>query len=247
MKRDEPLPPLHQAAFRSAVASAAWATQRVALCDMFNVNCLTSKADKATLEDVFLINKTIRRLKHDPQRLFLPKFSVPFSSCRILVISDSSHGIRAQGCFLILLTPDEDSNASVQPAHVLQSKSWKLKRVSVSTLSAEAQALVEASNAAKFIQELILQSMNVKLPIDLRSDHCGLVQHCNQLTSALTDVRTELQIMVIKQNLGEQKDYRSLSHVTGDNNIADIGTVFPSRVEPAVRRLMEFGEIQNLG
>ena len=247
LKSDTVVPEIFQAAFRSLTASCAWATQRCALTEMFVVSLMSTKAGKCTVEDIRTINKCVRRLKHHSQRILFPKFNCNFENCRILVVCDSSHGVRAQGCYFVLITNNQCSTDNgPQPAHVISAKSWRLKRVAVSTFSAEAQALVEGSNAGKLIQELILRFMHIRLEIDLRTDHKGLVDHCNSMCAGLSCVRTELQVKLIKENLGEGRDFRSLKHVAGDDNIADIGTVFPSRVCDAVRTLMNQGLIQNL-
>ena len=244
MKHSELAPEHHQAAFRSSVASCAWATQRTALTEMFLVAKMASQAGKATIEDIFTINKVVRKLQHHPQRLLFPRFDMDFEKCRILVVCDSSHGPRAQGCFMCFITHDRCSTDSPQPAHLIQAKSWKLKRVAVSTFAAEAQALLEGFNIAKLVQELTMQFLNVRLPIDLRTDHMGLVSHLNSACAGLSCVRTELQIMSLKECLGE--DIRTIKHVEGNHNLADVGTIYPSRVSDAVREVMRTGFIENL-
>ena len=118
--------------------------------------------------------------------------------------------------------------------------------MAISTFAAEAQALVEGANAGKLLQELVHRFMGIRLEVHLRSDHMGLVQHCASECSTISCVRTLLQITQIKQNLGPGKDFESLKHVAGDDNLADCGTVYPSRVSDAVRLLMDQGVINNL-
>ena len=80
----------------------------------------------------------------------------------------------------------------------------------------------------------------------LNHSHLGLVQHLNSACAGLQCVRTELQIMDLKQNLGKDLDIRSIKHVEGNHNVADVGTVFPSRTCDIVREIMSSGMIENL-
>ena len=72
----------------------------------------------------------------------------------------------------------------------------------------------------------------------------------------LRSEEAELQMMVMQQNLGEQKDFRSLAHATGDRNIADVGTtspfapaieLHPGLTRPSPLMANGCGEIGNFG
>ena len=160
------------------------------------------------------------------------KSKVKLVDCRILAISDANLAREAdkasQGGYFLMLTEDKCSTASVRECCLFAWKSWRLRNVVTGTSSAEAQALVTAHNQANRAQMLIEFMYGVKLPIDLRCDHLGLVQNIVTCTNQLDDCRVAMRVSVIKDAL-RSGETRSLKHIDGLVNYADVLTKPPER------------------
>ena len=88
-----------------------------------------------------------------------------------------------------MLTPDGCSMKEAQSCSLFAWKSWRLKRVAIGTSSAEAQALCCMLMVAFRAQMMFSYQCGVKLPIDLRCDHDGIVKHVNTSKQTIEDVR----------------------------------------------------------
>lgn len=136
-----------------------------------------------------------------------------------------------------VLVQDTGPGSDPCNAHLLAWRSWRLKRVAISSLSAECQALLVGANMSMWLQEAIYFAYGVRLPIDLRTDCKSLVENL-ATTHSVEDVRVSVQLQDLKSDL-EDGIYRSIRHICGITNPADGLTKKPNAVVlDRIRKIM---------
>lgn len=241
---DQELGDQAQAGFRSLVMASAWATQRSRPDEAFDVNRLTGKCAKATVGDARDLNGIIKRLQARSEvQIRYRRHAKDLTGLRILVVSDASEKFQSGGYF-IWIAEDADSCEKRVKAWLVGWKSWKLKRVAYSSMAAEAQAMLVAGNAARWVRKVVSFAYNVRMDIDLRTD-------CNSNVENLTtvhqvdDPRLAVQLASLKQDL-ERGVYRSVKHVDGVYNYADGLTKSKEGSRLRIIDMMMSGEVDRL-
>ena len=159
------------------------------------------------------------------------------SKARLNVMFDAAHAVRedhsSQGGYIAFITPDTVFHEETS-YHVVDWRSFKLHRVARSSLSAEAQAAGQASDASEYIARfwscIMNPNVNVRDRLQEKSSLCPtLITDAKALydafhkesssTSSSVDKRTYLEIRVAKQQVTELGG--SLRWVSSERQYAD--------------------------
>ena len=179
-------------------------------------NCIVGNSiTKATVRDVTIANKAIRKAK---ARLVSLNYSVDFDlkSIRIIGYTDASFGNLSdggsQGAFIIFLI---DSSGRASP---VTWQSRRIRRAANSTLAAECIAAVEAAEACIHLQTLlkeILHQSNAEMnmmPISILCDNRSLVDAVHTST-AVQNRRLQIEVGILREMLqkSELEEFRWIS------------------------------------
>ena len=118
---------------------------------------LQGKVRCATVGDLKEANKLLRFAKAAKDiSLKFPKLDTTKGQLGFLALSDAAWATRvdgsSQGGYLVLLVPPEAFNDKKTDYAVLDWRSFKLNRVSRSSMNAESQAAAEAADALEYIK-----------------------------------------------------------------------------------------------
>jgi len=169
-------------------------------------------------------------------------------SLRILVLFDANWGreteVRSQGGYFILLAQDKESDENGILASIIAWKSWKLKRVAVSTLDAKCQAGHDAMNMAIYVQNFLKWMYGTEgYPIDIRSD-CKDFVDAAATTKRCMNPRTHVQVQAVRDELASG-NIRSLKHISGKANLADVLTKEGLVMLELFQQFLETGLVKN--
>ena len=110
---------------------------------------------KATVEDLRTANKTLRFAK-ETQQVTMKFPSIVGANYGFIALSDAAWGTpldgSSQGGYLVLAVPVNAFKDEAFEYAIVDWRSWKLKRVSRSSLDAETQAAATATDALEFTQ-----------------------------------------------------------------------------------------------
>ena len=179
-------------------------------------NCIVGNSiTKATVRDVTIANKAIRKAK---ARLVSLNYSIDFDLKSICIIgyTDASFGNLSgggsQGAFIIFLV---DSSGRASP---VTWQSRRIRRAANSTLAAECIAAVEAAEACIHLQTLlkeILHQSNAEInmmPISILCDNRSLVDAV-QISTAVQNRRLQIEVGILREMLqkSELEEFRWIS------------------------------------
>ena len=171
----------------------------------------------ATVADVFLVRKCIRKLNNTSISLtYVPLHDL--TKCKLVVFCDASHSSKSkeisQGGHVIFIAD------SLGNANILRWQSKKISRICKSTIAAETISLLEAVETAYFLK-LLFEDITGRSGMDIicYSDNKSLVQHL-KTTNTVTDFRLRVDISRLREMLdnGEITDVR---WVSTDRKLAD--------------------------
>ena len=215
-----------QAGYRSLLGAIQWIASRSRPDVAYRASRMASYSGKATAQNMRDLNKVARNVFGSNNMTIKFRRFNENANLRLLLISDGNlareKDEKSQGGFWILLAEDKDSNVEEIKVSILSWRSWKLKRIAVSSLCAETQALHVAIDAVLGVQELIKMMHGVKLEIDCRTD-CEALYNAITKSNATEMQRTRVQIASIKEDV-ENKNLRSVKHICGKTNPADVFT-----------------------
>ena len=191
-------------------------------------------------------------LRYDPFE------SSDLSDLRMTVMFDAAFGVRedgsSQGGCLMLLTPKKVFQEET-PHHVLDWKSFKLHRVARSSLSAEAQAFGQATDAAEYAcrfwgcimdPHILREQLNQTSPLeptvvtDAKALYDSYYKEGAGSVSQSVDKRTGLEIKVAKEQLMSLSG--TLRWISSERQFADGLTKASARALLAER--LRYGKIK---
>ena len=202
-----------------------------------SVSLLCGEVSGANVEVVNQANKTLRFAKQNSDScLMFPKLGKLSDLCMV-AMSDAAWGVRknsqSQGGYLVLLAHrDVLSGKMDQNYIILDWRSFKLPRISRSSLNAESQASAAAMDALEYLllfwhgcvhQDFELRKVNdtkVEMPsalvVDAKALYDSLKAEVPQLQG---DKRTKIEVMVTKQKMLEMGT--ALRWVSSEVQLAD--------------------------
>jgi len=166
---------------------------------------------------------------------------IPLDRLAMAQFHDAGQGSRpdgsSQGGYVTVAADKSLLTGTEQLCSVLDWKSFKLKRVARSSLSAEVQAFAEALDALEFLKLVLAEALSVK-PLDLRRDADNavatvcpsvLVTDCKSLYDAversqstglnLAERRTSIEVLSCRERLHATQ--MQLKWVNSDRQLAD--------------------------
>ena len=221
MKKTEPLNPEENTIYRSLVGALNWIVQNTRPDLSFELTYLSSKFDKAEIQDLQQIIKALLKVKEEKSELLFPHLGDPLL-WEIITFSDASfgnlsNGTQSCGGYLVFIS---SNNA----CSTLAWRSGKVKRVVKSTLAAEGLILSEALDEAIYIKKIICDTLCIEfspenIPIIGVTDQEGLAKNLNS-TKLVDDKRLRIDLASIKENITKGL-IREIRLTDSKNQIAD--------------------------
>ena len=204
---------------RALIGQMSWVGCQTRPDLLFEISELAGVINKARVEHLILANKLLKRLKMNAAQLSIPRLPDLATQCNFIVYHDASyanlHDGGSQGSYIILLT---DNNYKKFAPISWQSK--RIKRVVKSTLAAETLSLVEAAEAAFWIQNLYNEITNNKgCSIECRTDSQSLYNAVKSSTP-ITDRRLRVDMAILREMLAKE-EINKILWLPSANQIAD--------------------------
>eukprot|EP00438_Fugacium_kawagutii_P019118 Skav204381 [mRNA] locus=scaffold4897:193896:199406:+ [translate_table: standard] len=183
------------------------------------VSLLSGDITKATTETLKDANKALRFAKQNSDAGLQFHALGELSDMVLVAMSDASWGIRreghSQGGYLVVLAPKEILQG--EPTHyvILDWRSFRLPRVSRSSLNAESQACAAAMDSLEYLRTLIQGCANpnyelqnpgewiikeTALVVDAKALYDSIRAEVPQLSG---DKRAKIEIMIVKEKMVE--------------------------------------------
>ena len=206
LPRSKELDDDEKSTLRSIIGRVLWPAVHSRPDISFTVSNIGAKIPIATIGDLYLANKIVRRLKNDvdcemkyvplgdPQKWILIVFSDASMSNNY---DGSTHG----GYFVF------PTSTQTFASCLLSWKSAKLKRIARSTLSAEALACIDGVDSALLLKRIIFDIIHVQVPITVLTDNASLVDSVFS-TKLVSDKRLRIDISYLKSLVDEQNIQR---------------------------------------
>ena len=221
MKGDDFVSEESQVVFRELVGKIGWLanTTRPDLC--FNKLVLSTKVGKATVTDVKLAAKIIKKVKCESTQMKFPNLG-PVTEWTLQAYGDGAHKS----------LPDKVSSCGGQVIVIANKKenlkcvvSWrsrKLRRVVTSSTAAEALAVNDALDEAVYVKEVLKELIGetaVQIPIEVFTDSRNLYRSVMS-TSLVDNPRLRSDVAKLKESMkiGEMS---KLWKIDGSDMIAD--------------------------
>ena len=203
-------------------------------------------ATVATTEDLRDANKALKfsKVNNDVGLQFRPLGQI--SDMVLVAMSDVSWGIRreghSQGGYLLMLAPKEILDGETTNYIILDWRSFRLPRVSRSSLNAESQACAAAMDSLEYTRTLIQGSLNADytlqspgewvisktaLVVDAKALYDSIRAEVPQLSG---DKRTKIEVMIVKEKMQECQTL--LRWVSSEAQYAD------GMTKPSARQLL---------
>ena len=203
-------------------------------------------ATVATTEDLRDANKALKfsKVNNDVGLQFRPLGQI--SDMVLVAMSDASWGIRreghSQGGYLLMLAPKEILDGETTNYIILDWRSFRLPRVSRSSLNAESQACAAAMDSLEYTRTLIQGSLNADytlqspgewvisktaLVVDAKALYDSIRAEVPQLSG---DKRTKIEVMIVKEKMQECQTL--LRWVSSEAQYAD------GMTKPSARQLL---------
>lgn len=179
---------------------------------------LSTHIKVAKVSDLLSTNKVIRFLKDNPSFIKFP--SMDLSSLSVVAYADASwNNLPNAGSQAGQLVFIKDSNNAVSP--IIWS-STRIKRVARSTLAAESLSLLDCSDSAFYVGQLLSSIFkNCKLPVVALTDSDSLYETSSS-TKLVQDRRLRIEISAIRE-MCENEEIKLL-WVNSKNQLSDVLT-----------------------
>eukprot|EP00435_Cladocopium_sp_Y103_P035989 s155_g9.t1 len=218
-QKNVPVTEGERTALRGLLGALQWPSTQTCPWLQVSVSMLAGAVSTATTATLLEANKTLRYAKQHADvelefRCLGPKEGVTF-----VVFSDASFASRpdhsSQGGYLVLMVDSATAAGAEGHYNVIDWRSWKLERISRSTLAAESQAASEAANALLFtttfwnliwkpwlvLDDLKTAKMNgSSLVVDAKALF-DLLSKPEVQASSGTDKRTTIEVLVSQDKL----------------------------------------------
>ena len=220
---DEELRPSEVSALRGLLGALQWASTQSSPHLSASISLLCGNVNGATQSVAEGANKTLRFAKANADASLRFQRLGPLSDLCMIAISDAAWGIRqdhlSQGGFFILLAHRKMLEGEMdQPYMILEWRSYKLSRVSRSSLNAEAQACSAAVDSLEFLHifwQACHQSgfqlstaksdkrgdkhfLPTALVIDAKALYDAIKSEVPQISG---DKRTQIEVMIVKEKM----------------------------------------------
>ena len=187
--------------FRCALGQLNWIATSSRPDIAFDVCQLSVIFSKATIGDVLVLNKLIRKVNAVDLTLYFPQMS-SLEKCTLECYTDASFANLAdcgsQGGYIIFLRDERGKRCPI----AWQSR--KIRRVVKSTLDAETLALVEGAEVCFYIQRIVAEMVNTELKINCSVDNKSLVDALHS-TKSIDDRRLRIDISILKEMLAKHE------------------------------------------
>lgn len=202
---------------RALIGQMNWAATQTRPDVLFECCELASKIKNATVSDMLVANKVLKKLQNDVKVNIPPLNDI--NCLKFIVHSDASYANLgdggSQGGYVICLS---DSVTNKMSPIAWQSK--RIKRVVKSTLAAEMLALVEAAEAGYWLQSILNEllstnSCNIECYIDSQS-----LYNAAYSTTSLADKRLRVDVAIIREML-QKNEIQKLVWVPSGSQLAD--------------------------
>ena len=238
LTEDEKIP------LRSAIGQLCWLANQSRPDIAYDVCQLSVRYRSATVSDILIANKTIKRVKFNNLNLKFPRL-IDDGHYILKVYSDSSFNNLpnggSQGGYIIFLCDKQDNAAPIQ----WQSK--RIRRVAKSTLAAECLALEDAVDAAFYLKCVLLEMLRSdqeSIQIMCYIDNKSLYDNIHSSTNVKEEKRLVLDIALIKEML-QKEEINSITLVDTKEQLADCLTKQGASSE-RLRHVIESASLRNL-
>ena len=185
--------------FRSIVGSMNWIVHGSRPDIVFDLIDLSMKFNKATVEDLCRAMKIVRKLTEVSSKVRYPSLNADFKYWKIVAFTDASlHNlsdkVSSTAGRVVFLRDGMNSSCT------LSWKCNKIKRIVRSTLAAEALSLQEGIEESLYLQTLIEELINVKIPVSAYIDNKSTLDAIHS-TKFVDDKRLVVDIAAMKEEL----------------------------------------------
>ena len=226
-KQDDELRPGEVSSLRGLLGALQWASTQTSPHMSASISILCGNVSGATQSVAEAANKTLRFGKSNADIGLTFQRLGPLEDLRLLSISDAAWGVRSdhlsQGGYFVLLTHKKALEGEPdQPYVIIDWRSFKLPRVSRSSLNAEAQSCSAAVDSLEFVHIFwqACHQENFKLEqvkdnqrdrdhflpsaliIDAKVLHDAIKAEVPQING---DKRTQTECMIVKQKMQNLK------------------------------------------
>ena len=209
-----------KAPLRSAIGQLCWLANQTRPDIAYDVCQLSVRYKSATVSDIFIANKTIKRVKNNDLKLTFPKL-IDNGEYILKVFSDSSFNNLpnggSQGGYIIFLCDTEDNAAPIQW------QSRRIRRVVKSTLAAECLAMEDAVDAAFSLKCVLVDMLREpvgNIRIECFIDNKCLYDNLHSSTNVKEEKRLVLDISLIKEMMA-RNEINSVTLVDTKEQLAD--------------------------
>ena len=221
MKGDDIVSADSQVVFRELVGKIGWLanTSRPDLC--FDKLILSTKVGKATVADVKMAAKIVKKAKCESSQMIFPNMG-PVKEWTLQAYGDGAHKslpdkVSSCGGQVIVIT-----NKVKGLSCVVSWRSRKLRRVVSSSTAAEALAVNDALDEAVYVKEVLKELFGgaaVDIPIELYTDSRNLYRSVKG-TSMLDNPRLRGDVAKLKESV-KNGEVSKLIKIDGQEMIAD--------------------------
>lgn len=165
-RRVMPNAPLNEdekSAFRGLIGSLGWIARQTRPDVLVNVSLASQTMGNPTIKDVVELNKVVKVLKesYDFKWNFVPSSNLTLENAVVFCMADSSFAnttkLRSQCGYVVGLTTADFTSGYDTPVMILEAYSGSIKRVCRSTLAAETNGFLTATEAADYVRMLLLE------------------------------------------------------------------------------------------
>ena len=205
-------------ALRAVLGALQWPSTQTAPQLGATVSLLSGQTTAATTEDLRDANKALKfsKVNNDVGLQFRPLGQI--SDMVLVAMSDASWGIRREGHsqnHLLMLAPKEILDGETTNYIILHWRSFRLPRVSRSSLNAESQACAAAMDSLEYTRTLTQGCLNADytlqspgewvisktaLVVDAKALYNSIRAEASQLSG---DKRTKIEVMIVKEKMQE--------------------------------------------
>ena len=226
-----PLTELEKSDYRALIGSLGWISRQTRPDIMVNVSMASQKLGAPLVKDVVELNKAVKMLKETSEAkwIFHNHQDLKLTSLVVFVCADSSFAniekLKSQCGYVIGLSTEAIAKGERAPVHVVETHSGSIKRVCRSTLAAEANAFLMATEAGDYLRSILLEIQHPNVSIQDLEEHyvkskMVTMTDAKSLETTLqkdagnpADKRVKILVAQIKEKLGAT-DYEDDSNQT---------------------------------
>eukprot|EP00435_Cladocopium_sp_Y103_P032775 s1444_g8.t1 len=242
---DRQLTPKEVSMLRALLGALQWPSTQTSPHLSASVSLLCGEVSGATVATATQANKLLRFSKSNSDVGLQFSILGELHELCMIALSDAAWGVRKNhesqgGYFVLLMNKRALAGHMDEPYVVLDWRSYKLSRISRSSLNAEAQACAGAMDALEYLLifwygcvtpdfELRLLDVNdISMPSALVVDAKALYDSLKaEVPQMQGDRRSKIEVMVVKQKMDEMKT--KLKWISSETQLADGATKSAAR------------------